>query len=157
MPEPKTKKEVCGFLGRLNYIARFISNLTATCEPMFKLLRKYQVVWWNESCRGAFERIKEYLQEPPIIITTVEGRPLIMYLTVLDESCILMHIISYMVIRSTYLILLVYFKQEIRRTGIQVNSEEMSLISWFTQATRVPYAPRGINMFIVSSDHGDWQ
>ena len=38
MPEPYTKKQVRGFLGRLNYIARFISQLTATREPLFKLL-----------------------------------------------------------------------------------------------------------------------
>lgn len=61
IPEPKTEKEVCGFLGMLNYIARFISNPTATYESMFKLLRKYQVVRWNEDCQGAFKIIKEYL------------------------------------------------------------------------------------------------
>lgn len=44
MSAPKTEKEVCGFLGRLNYIARFISNLTATFEPLFKLLRKDQAI-----------------------------------------------------------------------------------------------------------------
>ena len=38
MPHPCTEKQVRGFLGRLNYIARFISQLTATCEPIFKLL-----------------------------------------------------------------------------------------------------------------------
>ena len=40
MPKPRTEKQVRGFLGRLNYIARFISQLTATCEPLFRLLRK---------------------------------------------------------------------------------------------------------------------
>ena len=40
---PCTEKEVRGFLGCLNYIARFISHLTATCEPIFKLLKKDQV------------------------------------------------------------------------------------------------------------------
>ena len=40
MPPPRTKKEIRGFLGRLNYIVRFISQLTATCEPIFKLLHK---------------------------------------------------------------------------------------------------------------------
>ena len=40
MSAPRTEKEVRGFLGRLNYIARFISHLTATCEPIFKLLKK---------------------------------------------------------------------------------------------------------------------
>ena len=40
MPEPRTEKQVRGFLECLNYIARFVSQLTATCEPLFKLLRK---------------------------------------------------------------------------------------------------------------------
>ena len=82
----RTEKEVRGFLGRLNYIARFISHLTATCEPIFKLLKKDQVVRWNNECQAAFERIKEYLQDPPILMPPVEGRPLILYLTVLDNS-----------------------------------------------------------------------
>ena len=40
MPTPRTEKEVRGFLGCLNYISRFISHLNATCEPIFKLLKK---------------------------------------------------------------------------------------------------------------------
>ena len=44
IPVPCTEKLVRGFLGRMNYIARFISHLTATCEPIFKLLKKDQVV-----------------------------------------------------------------------------------------------------------------
>ena len=58
---PRTEKEVRGFLGRLNYITRFISHLTATCEPIFKLLKKDQVVKWNDEGHTSFERIKEYL------------------------------------------------------------------------------------------------
>ena len=86
MPAPCTEKEVIGFLGRLNYIARFISHLTATCEPIFKLLKKDQVVKWNDECQAAFNKIKEYLKEPHVLIPPVEGRPLIMYLTVLENS-----------------------------------------------------------------------
>ena len=40
MPVPKTEKEVRGFLGRLQYISRFIARLTDICEPIFHLLRK---------------------------------------------------------------------------------------------------------------------
>ena len=91
IPAPRTEEEVRGFLGRLNYIARFISHLTATCEPIFKLLKKDQVVKWNDECQTAFDKIKEYLQEPPVLMPPVEGRPLIMYLTVLENSigCVL--------------------------------------------------------------------
>ena len=65
MSAPRMVKEVRGFLGCLNYISRFISHLTTTCEPIFKLLKKDQVVKWNDECQTAFERIKEYLQELP--------------------------------------------------------------------------------------------
>ena len=65
MPAPRIEKEVRGFLGHLNYIARFISHVTATCEPIFKLLKKDQVVKWNDEYQTAFKRIKEYLQELP--------------------------------------------------------------------------------------------
>ena len=86
MLAPCTRKEVRGFLGRLNYIACFISHLTATCEPIFKLLKEDQVVKWNDDGQIAFDKIKEYLQEPLILMSPVEGRPLIMYLTVLENS-----------------------------------------------------------------------
>ncbi|XP_050916156.1 uncharacterized protein LOC127131270, partial [Lathyrus oleraceus] len=91
MPAPCTEREVRGFLGRLNYISRFISHMTATCEPIFKLLRKDQAVEWNSDCQMAFERVGQYLQEPPILIPPVQGRPLFMYLTVLEKSmgCVL--------------------------------------------------------------------
>ena len=58
MSAPRTEKEVRGFLGRLNYISRFISNLIATCEPIFKLLKKGQVVKWNDEFQIAFDKIK---------------------------------------------------------------------------------------------------
>nr|KYP54931.1 Retrotransposable element Tf2 [Cajanus cajan] len=38
MSSPKMEKEVRGFLGKVNCIARFISQLTDTCTPIFKLL-----------------------------------------------------------------------------------------------------------------------
>ena len=56
MSAPRTEKEVRGFLRRLNYIARFISHLTATCVPIYKLLKKDQVVKWNDKWQTAFRK-----------------------------------------------------------------------------------------------------
>ena len=42
MPAPRTEREIRGFLGRLQYISRFIAKLTDICEPIFRLLRKNQ-------------------------------------------------------------------------------------------------------------------
>ena len=41
LPPPRTQKKVRSLLGRLNYIARFISQMTAKCDPIFKMLRKH--------------------------------------------------------------------------------------------------------------------
>ena len=71
MSAPHTEKEVRCFLGRLNYIARFISHLTATYEPIFKLLKKDQIVRWNKDCQATFDKINEYLQEPLILMPLV--------------------------------------------------------------------------------------
>jgi hypothetical protein len=86
MPVSTTQKEVRGFLGRLNYISRFISQLTATCEPIFKLLKKNAPTEWTEECQQAFEKIKQYLLNPPVLVPPTPGRPLIMYLTILESS-----------------------------------------------------------------------
>jgi len=41
--------------------------MTATCGPIFKLLRKDQRILWTNDCQKAFDSIKEYLLEPPIL------------------------------------------------------------------------------------------
>ena len=51
MPMPKTEKDVQEFIGKLQYISRFIAKLTMICDPVFKLLRKNQSVEWNEECQ----------------------------------------------------------------------------------------------------------
>ncbi|XP_075088140.1 putative mitochondrial protein AtMg00860 [Nicotiana tabacum] len=68
LPPLKTKKEVTSPLGRLNYIRRFIAQLTTTCEPMFKLLKKDMEIKWTEECLEAFDKIKEYLLNPPVLV-----------------------------------------------------------------------------------------
>ncbi|KAA3462431.1 RNA-directed DNA polymerase (Reverse transcriptase), Ribonuclease H [Gossypium australe] len=47
---PRTQKEVLGFLERLNYIVRFISQLTEKCNPIFRLLKKHNPGVWDEEC-----------------------------------------------------------------------------------------------------------
>ena len=86
LPPPKNKTEVMSLLGRLNYISRFIAQLTTTCEPIFKLLKKNATVEWTEECGEAFERIKNYLSNPPVLVPPEPGRPLILYISVLDNS-----------------------------------------------------------------------
>ena len=49
------------FLGRLNYISRFIAQSPVVCEPIFKLLKKDAPTKWTEECQTIFDAIKNYL------------------------------------------------------------------------------------------------
>ncbi|RDX93116.1 Retrovirus-related Pol polyprotein from transposon 17.6, partial [Mucuna pruriens] len=86
MPAPKTETEVRGFLGRVNYIARFISQLTTTCSPIFKLLWKNQKMECNQECQEAFEKVNKYLESPLVLVPAVPHKSLMLYLTMLKES-----------------------------------------------------------------------
>ena len=78
-------------MGRLNYIARFISQMTAKCDLIFKMLRKHNSGQWHEECQVAFDKVKEYLTNPPVLVPPIQGKPLILYLIVHERSmgCVL--------------------------------------------------------------------
>ena len=50
MPVSRIEKEINDFLGRLQYIIRFITELTDICKPIFRILRKNQLTVWNDDC-----------------------------------------------------------------------------------------------------------
>ena len=86
MPPPKSEKEIRGFLGQLQYISQFIAKLTSTYEPIFKLLRKNEPHGWNNECQKDFELIKEYLLQPPILVPLMHGKPLPLYLSIIEDA-----------------------------------------------------------------------
>ena len=86
MPSPKTEKEVRGLLGCLQYIRRFIAQLTPICEPIFTLLKKNAQISWSDECQAAFDKIKQLLIKPPVLAPLTPGRPLLLYLSTTQHS-----------------------------------------------------------------------
>ncbi|RVW77424.1 Retrovirus-related Pol polyprotein from transposon 17.6 [Vitis vinifera] len=86
MPVSKTKKDIRGFLGKLQYISQFIARLIDICELSFHLLRKNRPTVWNDDCQIAFEKIKEYLLSPPILMPSMLGCSLLLYFSVSDMA-----------------------------------------------------------------------
>ena len=65
--------------------------MTAKCDPIFKFLKKYDSEEWTEECQTAFDKVKDYLSIPPIVVPPILGKHLILYLTVHEKSmsCVL--------------------------------------------------------------------
>ena len=41
---------------------------------------------WDEACQNAFDGIKAYPLNPPVLMSPIKGRPLILYITALEGS-----------------------------------------------------------------------
>ncbi|XP_070006022.1 uncharacterized protein [Nicotiana sylvestris] len=50
------------------------------------MLKKDAATSWTEECQKAFDKIKEYLSKPPVMVPLEPGKPLLLYLSVLDEA-----------------------------------------------------------------------
>ena len=70
----------------IQYISRFIAQLTMTCEPLFWLLKKEVPMVWNEQFQRVFEKIKNYLMKPPILVPPVPEKLLLLYLITMNTA-----------------------------------------------------------------------
>ena len=60
--------------------------MTAKCDPIFKLLKKHDLGEWTGECQVAFDKVKDYLSTPIILVPAILGKPLILYLTIHKKS-----------------------------------------------------------------------
>ena len=86
MQPPRSLKELRGLQGRLAYIRRFIANLSGRCQPFNKLIKKGVSFVWDGACQQAFEVIKQYLTNPPVLVAAVSGKPFLISVRAMDHS-----------------------------------------------------------------------
>ncbi|CAL2239431.1 unnamed protein product [Prunus armeniaca] len=85
---PRNKKELQSLLGKINFLRRFISNYAGKIQPFSSLLRlkQEQTFKWEEQHQQAFEEIKHYLSNPPVLSPPKRGRPLKLYISASEIS-----------------------------------------------------------------------
>ncbi|KAA3455454.1 gag/pol polyprotein [Gossypium australe] len=61
------------------------------CDPIFRLLKKHNPGVWDEESQKTFDKVKQYLSNAPMLTPPNPDKPLILYLTVLNNSmgCVL--------------------------------------------------------------------
>ena len=64
---PRSKKEVQSFLGKVNFLRRFILNLAKIIKHITTMLRKGKDIKWNPKERKSFEDIKVALTKSPVL------------------------------------------------------------------------------------------
>ena len=72
---PSNKKELQRFFRQVNYLRRFISNLTGKTREFSELLKlkDKEEFQWQENHQKAFDKIKEYLSKPSVLMPPRKG------------------------------------------------------------------------------------
>src|SRR6185312_5783534 len=88
MRPPTTKKDLQKLISKINFVRRFISNLSGCIEPFMDLVKvKSDAEFrWGVEQQQAFDEIKEYLSKPPVLVPPQQDRPFYVYLSVGDTS-----------------------------------------------------------------------
>ena len=86
MSPPKNLKELRGLIGRLQFIRRFISQHSQRCRPFYEFLKGGALFEWKDKCQQAFDGLKRYLSSPPVLNPPISKKPLILYVSVIDNS-----------------------------------------------------------------------
>ena len=85
---PTTKIELQSLLGKINFIRRFISNLSERVLPFSPLLmlKNDQEFKWGDVQQKAFEEIKEYMKCPPVLVPPQQDKPFKLYVSADNQT-----------------------------------------------------------------------
>jgi hypothetical protein len=88
MVPPTRKRELQQLIGKINFVRRFISNLSGRIEPFMDLvkIKADEEFRWGAEQQRAFEEIKEYMARPPVLVPPQWNRLFYNYLSVGDTS-----------------------------------------------------------------------
>lgn len=85
---PVTKKQLRSFLGLIGYYRAFVPNFAALAIPLTDLTRKGSpnVLVWNEVHEHAFQSLKRYVCNPPILRLPNVHKPFILQTDASDDG-----------------------------------------------------------------------
>lgn len=66
---PRSRKEIQSFLGKVNFVRRFISNFVEIVKDITRMLKKGVDIKWTTEARNFFEQIKKALTQALVLIS----------------------------------------------------------------------------------------
>src|SRR5438105_12189169 len=61
-------------------LSRFVSQLGEWAMPFYKLLKKQDKFKWTPEVQQAFDKLKKYLTNPPVLVPPMPEEPLLLYI-----------------------------------------------------------------------------
>lgn len=72
---PENTHELKRVLGMVNYLGKYVPNLSTVGQPLYELLQSKTAWTWGPAQHTAFEKLKELLMTPPVLAFYDVNRP----------------------------------------------------------------------------------
>ena len=66
---PRNKKEIQSFLGKVNFLRRFITNFVEVVKYINYMFKKDSNIKWSIEAKKSFTNIKKALSEAPVVVS----------------------------------------------------------------------------------------
>jgi transposase InsO family protein len=76
---PANRKSLQSFLGKINFIRRFVPNFAERIKPLSALLKKDVAFRWDNKTNKSFEDIKDAISQAPVLINPDFSRDFIIF------------------------------------------------------------------------------
>ena len=76
---PRSRKEIQSFLGKVNFVKRFIANFAEIVKNIRRMLKKGVEIKWTIEAKNYFEQIKKALTQAPILISPDFSKELLVF------------------------------------------------------------------------------
>src|SRR5438128_7529967 len=73
-------KDVQKLTGCMAALNRFVSRLGERAMPFYKLLKKQDKYQWTPEEQQAYDKLKEFLTSPPVLVLPMPEEPLLLYI-----------------------------------------------------------------------------
>src|SRR6266542_2586963 len=80
MNSPSKLKDVQKLTGCMAALSHFVSRLGEWAMPFYKLLKKQDKFQWTSEAQQAFDKLKEFLTNPPVLVPPMPEEPLLLYI-----------------------------------------------------------------------------
>src|SRR5437773_4957254 len=80
MNSPTKLKNVQKLMGCMAALNHFVSRLGERAMPFYKLLKKQDKFQWTPEAQQAFDKLKEFLTSPPVLVPPMPEEPLLLYI-----------------------------------------------------------------------------
>ena len=132
---PRNAKEVQKLTGMIAALNRFISRSVDRCRLFYLLINKWKGFEWSKDCTVAFQQLKEYLSQPPIMSSPAADEVLYAYIVVAS------HAVSLVLIqednglqRSVY-----YVSKSLHEAEVRYSPLEKAILIVVHASRKLPY------------------